>query len=71
MRCEDRAARMIYQKCTQNVCPENLEVRHHSKDLGVDRRTILELILKKQARKVWTGFIWLRMGTSGGLLWTR
>jgi hypothetical protein len=21
--------------------------------------------------KLWTGFIWLRVGTSGGLLWTR
>jgi hypothetical protein len=29
---------------------------------------ILECILGKKGGKVWTGFIWLRMGISGGLL---
>jgi hypothetical protein len=28
---------------------------------------VLEWFLDKQVRKVWTGFIWLRVGTSGGL----
>jgi hypothetical protein len=27
--------------------------------------------LREIRRDVWTGFIWLRIGTSGGLLWTR
>jgi len=36
-------------------------------DLVIDGRMILEWILGKQGWKVWTGFIWLRMGTSGGL----
>jgi hypothetical protein len=36
--------------------------------LGVDRKIILEWILGKQVGKVWTGSIWLRIGTSGGLL---
>jgi len=27
--------------------------------------------LKKQDGGAWTGLIWLRMGTGGGLLWTR
>jgi hypothetical protein len=31
----------------------------------------LELILEKQNGKLWTGFNWLRTGTSGGLMWTR
>jgi hypothetical protein len=31
-------------------------------------RIILEWILVKFGRKVWTGCIWLRIGTSGGLL---
>jgi hypothetical protein len=42
----------------------------HSQNLSVDGRIILKLILKKQDEK-WTGLIWLRIGTSGGLLWTR
>jgi hypothetical protein len=37
-------------------------------DLGIDGRTILEWILGKEGDKLWTGFIWLRIGTSGGLL---
>jgi hypothetical protein len=31
-----------------------------------ERRT-LEWTLKKQDMRVWTGFVWLRTGTSGGL----
>jgi hypothetical protein len=40
----------------------------HSEDLGVDRRKILKWSLDKYNGKVWTGFIWLGVGTSGGLL---
>jgi hypothetical protein len=47
---------------------ENFKGRDHSEDLGVDGRIILEWISGKQDRKVWTGFIWLRIGTSGGIL---
>jgi hypothetical protein len=47
---------------------ENLKGRDHSEDLGVDRRIILKLILGKQDGEFWTGFIWLRIETSGGLL---
>jgi hypothetical protein len=35
--------------------------------IGVDGSMILEWILGKQGVKLWTGFIWLRIGTSGGL----
>jgi uncharacterized membrane protein YjdF len=35
---------------------------------GVDGRIILEWILRKYDGKVWTGFIWLRIGNSGGFL---
>jgi hypothetical protein len=31
-------------------------------------RKILKWILQKQCEMVWTGFIWLRKGISGGLL---
>jgi hypothetical protein len=42
--------------------------RDHSKDLSIDARIILEWTLGKQGGKVWTGFMWLRIGTSSGLL---
>jgi hypothetical protein len=44
------------------------EERNLSEDLSVAGRIILEWILGKVGRKVWTGFVWLRMWTSGGLL---
>jgi hypothetical protein len=47
--------------------PGNLNGRDHLEDMHVDGRTIL-LILEKLGGKVWTGYIWLRTGTSGGLL---
>jgi hypothetical protein len=47
---------------------ENLKGKDHSEDLGVDRNIILKLILGKQGEKLWTGCIWLRAGTSDGLL---
>jgi hypothetical protein len=39
----------------------------HLGDLDVDGR-ILNWILKKQNMRMWTGFIWLRIRTSGVLL---
>jgi hypothetical protein len=48
----------------------NLKGRDHSEDLGV-YKIILEWIFGKQRGKVWTGWIWLRVGTSGWPLWTR
>jgi hypothetical protein len=36
--------------------------------LVVDRGVILKWILKKLGVRVWTGFIWLRIGASDGLL---
>jgi hypothetical protein len=47
---------------------ENLKGRDHSEYLGVDRKIILEWILGKLSRKMWMGFMWLRIATSGGLL---
>jgi hypothetical protein len=35
------------------------------------RKIILEWILGKVGGKVWTGFRWLRIGISGGILCTR
>jgi hypothetical protein len=46
----------------------NLEGREHSEDLGVYGKIILKWILGKWCGKLWTGCIWLRIGTTGGLL---
>jgi hypothetical protein len=44
-------------------------VKHRDKleDLSVDGKIILEWILWKWCDKMWTGFVWLRIETSGGL----
>jgi hypothetical protein len=47
---------------------ESLKGRDHLEDLGVNGKVILKLILKKKGGRMWTGFIWLRIGTGGGLL---
>jgi hypothetical protein len=44
------------------------EVRNHSEYLDVSGRKILEWMLWQQGGRLWTGCIWLRTGTSGGLL---
>jgi hypothetical protein len=46
----------------------SLNGRDHVEDLGIDGRIILECIVRKQSGKIWAGFIWLRIGTSGGIL---
>jgi DNA-binding protein H-NS len=46
---------------------EHEEPRSHGRP-RLDRRIKLKWILKKEAGKVWTGFIWLRLGTSDWLL---
>jgi hypothetical protein len=47
---------------------EYLKGRDHSEDLGVNRKMTLKHMLGKQDGMVWTGFNWLRIGTSGGVL---
>jgi len=61
----------MLDKLTGDACKildEKLKGRVHSENLDVDGKIILEWTLRKQGRKVWTGCIWLRTGTSGGLL---
>jgi hypothetical protein len=48
--------------------PKNLKGRDHWGNLVVDRKIVLEKILGKYGGKVVTGCIWLRIGTSDGLL---
>jgi hypothetical protein len=54
----------MHTKCLS----ENLKGRYHAEDLGVDMRIIVERILGKQGGKMWTGCIWLWIGTGDGLL---
>jgi hypothetical protein len=42
--------------------------RDHWEDQDVGGWTILKWILERQNGMVWIGLIWLRIGTSGGLL---
>jgi hypothetical protein len=46
----------------------NHEEKDHYEDTETGKIIILKWILEKQNGAVWTGFIYLRMGTSGGLL---
>jgi hypothetical protein len=46
---------------------ENPNVRDQPEDLNGNGR-LLECILEKQGGRVWTRFMWLRIGTSGGIL---
>jgi len=56
------------QKCIQNFDLETWK-EDQLGDLGINMRIILEWILLKQGRKVWTGCLWLRLGSSARLLW--
>jgi hypothetical protein len=47
---------------------ESPKGRDLSEDQGVDGRIILECVLCKESGKVWTRYIWLRIGIGGGLL---
>jgi hypothetical protein len=44
---------------------ENLRGRDYLGDLGVDGKTIFRQIFRKWGVGVWTGSIWLRIGTGG------
>jgi hypothetical protein len=47
---------------------ENQKERDDLEDLDVGSRIILKWTLERQDGVVWTGLVWLRIGTSGGLL---
>ena len=40
----------------------------HLEGLGIDVRIILKCIFKKWEGEAWIRLVWLRIGTSGGLL---
>jgi len=49
----------------------NLRERGHLGDQRIDGRIILRWIFRKYDIEVWTGSIWLRIGTGGGHLLMR
>jgi hypothetical protein len=51
-------------------CCGNLGERDHLEVLGIDERKILTSIIRKLGVGVWTGLIWLEIGTGGDLLRT-
>jgi hypothetical protein len=46
----------------------NNKERDHWEDLDISGRIILKCVLEKWGGLIWTGFIWPRILTSGGLL---
>jgi hypothetical protein len=46
----------------------DLRERENLEDLGLDGRKILKVILNEWDGEAWTGFVWPRIGTGGGLL---
>jgi hypothetical protein len=47
---------------------ENLKRTDHEEDAVLDGMIILEWILRKFSGKLWTEFMWLRIGTNGVVL---
>jgi hypothetical protein len=55
--------RNAYKICV-GISEGKIQLRGH----GLDHRIKLKWILEKSGGRVWSGFIWFRIGTSGGLL---
>jgi hypothetical protein len=56
------------ERCLQGFGGENTRKRDHSEDPGVDGKRVSRWIFRKRVGKAWSGLIWLRIGTGGGLL---
>jgi hypothetical protein len=52
------------EKCMQSSGRKSCRKDTSWKYLGIDKRK-LKLILKESSGRAWTGFIWLRLGTTG------
>jgi hypothetical protein len=64
-------ARMGEMKNAYKILIRKSEGRDHAEDLGVVGRLIFDWISGIEGGKMWTGFIGLRIGISGGLLLTQ
>ena len=54
-------------KCLDGFWRGSMKERDDMEDIGIEGRTILKCMLKKWDGRAQTGFIWLRIGTSGRL----
>jgi hypothetical protein len=68
MRWAGHVARMGEGTGAYRILVGRPEGRNQLEDPGVDGRIILKWIFKKWDGEAWTGLIWLRIGTGGGLL---
>jgi len=59
---------MMERRGVYRVSVGKPEAKTHLGDPGVDGRIILRWIFRKWDVGVWTGSIWLRIGTGGGHL---
>jgi hypothetical protein len=55
-------------KRIQNISQKIWNAGDHLGELGVDGKIILQCILNKYDVMIWTGFLWLELGTSGEFL---
>jgi len=56
------------ERRTQDFYWRNLRERKHLGDPSIGGRIIIRLIFRKWNVGLWTGLIWLRIGTGGGHL---
>jgi len=59
-------ARMGIGEAHAGFCLENLRVRNHLGEPGVDGRVLLKCIFRNCDVSEWTGSRWLRIGTGVG-----
>jgi hypothetical protein len=50
---------------------ENLTGKDHLEYVDAHSMVILKCILEEKAGKLWTAFIWFRIGANGGFVWTQ
>jgi hypothetical protein len=61
----------VTRNANNTLFQEDLKERYQTEDRGINGKIILDWIFRKYGRTLWTGFIWLTTGASGGILSTR
>jgi hypothetical protein len=56
------------EECMEDIWWESQKERDHYEDIDAGGKRILKWFLDKYDWVLWTGVIWLRIGTSGELL---